>query len=277
MKKSYQGILAAIWLLLATGQQAHADVILSLGAQDIPVFPPQSYIAQAPVELQGTVSDGGASAYGYANLSTGTLRTYAQSSTNGGSTGGSSLLADSFTFSGPTGGTAYLDWLFSGKLFNNSFHPFLQQSGGELYFFLIAPDPSPQGGWSGVVQQEHYYLVNIACYAMMVATTCVEGDTIFLQGSLPIPVWTDSNAPGYSLQVQLTAWANLGDIADFSNSAHLSLRLPDGVTMRSSSGVFLDSTNSGAAIPEPGSLALLGISLAGLAVRRRSENSATAA
>ena len=274
MKINYRGALAAVWLLLAAGQQAHADVILSLGAQDSPVFPPQSYIAQAPVELQGTVNDGGASAYGYANLSTGTLRTYAQSSTNGGSTGGSSILADNFTFSGPTGGTAYLDWTFSGELINNSFHPFLQQSGGELSFILGAPDPSPQGGWSGVVHQEHYYLVNVACYAMMVATTCVEGDTIFLQGSMPIPVWTDSNAPGYSLQVQLSAWANLGDIANFSNSAHLSLRLPDGVTMQSRSGVFLDSTDPGTAIPEPGSLTLLGMGLAGLAIRRRYAKSA---
>ncbi|CAA0123303.1 Uncharacterised protein [Halioglobus japonicus] len=55
---------------------------------------------------------------------------------------------------------------------------------------------------------------------------------------------------------------------DFLNTGSFGIQTADGVTYTSQSGVFLDSTNP-STVPVPGTLALLGIGLLGIAGRRR--------
>jgi PEP-CTERM motif-containing protein len=56
--------------------------------------------------------------------------------------------------------------------------------------------------------------------------------------------------------------------ADFSNTLHVSLRLPPGITFTSASGVFLTATD-GAAVPEPSTMLLVGLGLPWIVGRRR--------
>ena len=57
-------------------------------------------------------------------------------------------------------------------------------------------------------------------------------------------------------------------IADLSKTLHLSIELPDGFTFRSLSGVLL-TQGTAPTIPEPGTLLLVGVGLAGLGFSRR--------
>lgn len=65
---------------------------------------------------------------------------------------------------------------------------------------------------------------------------------------------------------------SIGDaLLDFGGTAYFDVILPDGFTFTSESGFFLTERQA-ATVPEPGSLALFGVGLAGLAgarMRRR--------
>lgn len=230
-----------------------ADVRLDLQASGD--FPYVNYVNSASTVISNQITDDGSSASGYANLATGTLRAWTSSAlgTGGASTSSQSVLRDDFSFSGPTGGTAYLDWVFNGSLSLNPNKPFSMQSGGGLSLYWVTPN-------SFGALQEFHALVNFGCTNMSV-TSCLEGDSISLSGSIPIDVLLGD----YHFQMGLSSWATEGDISDFGNSAHLSIRLPDGVSMNSRSGVFLSLAEPTSRVPEPSSLALLLLALAGLA------------
>ena len=72
----------------------------------------------------------------------------------------------------------------------------------------------------------------------------------------------DLVGPSVTLPFSLAmeTFASNGDTADFSHTSQVGLILPSSVTYASSSGAFL--TASQAAVPEPGSLSLLGLALA---------------
>jgi hypothetical protein len=68
-------------------------------------------------------------------------------------------------------------------------------------------------------------------------------------------------------RIDTIAW--WGGIADLGSTARLSLLLPEGLSYTSDSGIFLSEAGTpSTSVPEPSSLALLGIALAGLAAGR---------
>jgi len=86
------------------------------------------------------------------------------------------------------------------------------------------------------------------------------------QLALQLPIGIDASDSSFSFTMVLNVNAVDGEAEAF-NTAQAGLILPVGDTFTSASGVFL--TQQGESAPEPGSLALLGAGLIGLAALRR--------
>lgn len=234
-----------------------ADVRVQLQAAGGP-FPWPNLYETAPVTLKRTLSDGAATAYGMADLSGGILRASTVSSADpavgGAVTSAEAVLADTITLAGS--GTAFLDWSFDGGFTFADDKPFANSAYGFLILYVSTP--------LGVIQESH--ALHTFCAAVQAATSCLEADAIDISGSLAVPVMDGQ----YFVQLAVQTGTSLGDSADFSNTARFFLRLPDGATLDSNSGVFLATATPIPAVPEPASALLFaaGLGMVGLWRRR---------
>lgn len=247
--------LAWLALSLATlASGASANVRLNLEASgDTGVLPRPSFVGSEDIQISGSVSDGGSTAQGSANLDTGLLRASAVSVGGGGiATSAQSVIAENFRFSTGASGTAFLDWSVDGSASADPSSLF-SYGQGSLAFYWVTPE-SAQGQELLYVYTTWAYI----CDAIQVETSCEIGNSFAAAGTLALSI-----LPGdYTLQVALTTQAANGT-ADFGNTARLHLRLPEGVSIESDSGTFLASAVPISAVPEPAAAALL---LAGLGV-----------
>jgi len=196
-------------------------------------------------------------AAGLADLTSGTLRATARSANDsiGASTSAVATLGDTVTFSGGFGQTAFLDYTFRGSITEAS-NPIANISLGSLVIYIA--NPSLGGAQTyGLALSTPF-----GCAVLNFANAslgCYEAASIDLRGSIPFEL-----QPGdfYFLNA-LGATASAGDFVDFGNSAHFSLRLPEGVTYTSQTGQFLTAT-APPPIPEPETVVLLGAGLAAL-------------
>jgi hypothetical protein len=75
--------------------------------------------------------------------------------------------------------------------------------------------------------------------------------------------FTVTNGESLQLFYLQTMNCNFGQVCDFSNTGQMGLVLPTGVSFTSDSGLFL-TQSEGSAVPEPGSLLLVGLGIAAL-------------
>lgn len=204
-----------------------------------------------------------ASASSSANLADGTVRLSGGAfSGNQGARGHGLSIAqiiDTVTFSLPAGmasAAVIFEFLIEGSL-----------SG-------MAPINDPAG--SQTWRTEGFLTIDQALYAcdfcapVLQPDQAVPGkvDAIFA-GTIAVPVVVTSGA-SYAVGGYLSSFCTAQNAScsfDLLNTGRLGLGLPSGVTFSSQSGVFL--TSNEVAVPEPGSLALLGLGVAGLGLSRR--------
>jgi len=251
-------VVSAVLSLVSSA--AFAEVRLDLAAcaegGSVPNVNCDAYTITLPsgTHIENGIAFQGSAASGLADLATGTLRARAQSANDsiGIATTATSVLGDTVTFSGGFGQTAFLEYRFQGSITEAS-NPIVNVSSGGLVVYVAnttAGSSQTDGlalatpGGCGVLT-----FANLGCY---------EGASIDLRGSIPFEL-----QPGdfYFLNF-LSASASSGDLVDFGNSAHFSLRLPDGVTYTSQTGEFLT-----APVPEPASVVLVCAGLAALVWR----------
>jgi len=246
---------------------AHSEVRIELEARASTGTPDNrmsySFTDAAGVQANGSVSLLGSSAVASADLRAGSLRAFAKAANDdiGAATTSSAVFADNFEFSGGYGGTAYLDYVFEGQIDveANKVNPNTFSYGGMLLYlayngtsFNYGLALAPGDGVCGAL--------NFASSSL----GCFTGMSIRTAGSIPIEIGSGS----YYFLHQLSATATAGDEVNFGNTARFNLRLPDGVSISSSTGEYLTAA---APVPEPETYAMLlvGLGVVGAAVRRR--------
>lgn len=247
--------LSALLILLTVAtvpSLAHADASVLISAQGGPGAAPETQV-RGPTVATLTAQDRGAVSTGFADLSAGVLKSSAQAIFIPGFLYASAAYTgffDSVVFTSGFGQTAYLDYSFDGSLtFAGNLVP--QSTYGQMTVFA--------GGQSVVARLFESDLCSFACGAGS-ASVSKRGSMAFNISQNPL-----------QLGASLDAYAQAGNMANFSNTGKLFLRLPDGVSFTSGSGVFLSQATSilpVAAIPEPSSYALMAFGLGLVAFQR---------
>jgi hypothetical protein len=90
-----------------------------------------------------------------------------------------------------------------------------------------------------------------------------DGGTVDVDARLPFTV--DVGAPSLGIDFFVVVNAGFNSSADFSNTARIRLEgIPVGVTFKSESGVFLTGGSPVSSVPEPDTLTLMGLGIAGV-------------
>jgi hypothetical protein len=217
--------------------------------------PPVPVVVNDPVVATATSSDRGAVANSFADAATGILRSSATAvSALGGVTfesTASSQIQDEIRFMGGFSQVAYLDYSFDGTIVLSG-ENVPHSTFGRLLIEIssvgstnLSLNPDPQA-------------------PCPYQATCKVGTEIATTGSIPIVI----QAGAFVFNINLVALAQAGNTADFSNTARLYLRTPDGVSFASASGQFLATASP---IPElpTAALSLIGLGIMATGLRRR--------
>lgn len=260
---SFSAVLGLVGLAIAGSSHA----VGAVAQVDVQGGPSQQYTASIgtlvvlPVaQLSG--SSGASTASAYASMSTGVLKDTAHATNAYPGTpyaaSASSSIYDTVTFSGGIGQTGFLDYSFEGSLTLNPLINTPYATYGQMLVYI---------GSAFANLQLSAFQGN--CGGGSLFASCTVGTSVSKQGSIPFTI----TAGQMSFGAGLSAYAQFGNTAEFSNTGKLYLRAPGGVTFASTTGNFLSAAAPifTSAVPEPSSYALLlaGLATIGLAIQRK--------
>ena len=238
-------------------------------------------------QIDGSISS---ASNAIADLATGSLRNYAEAQYGGTSAFAWSKWSDRITFNNTTGSTVELglSWRTEGGVTDLG-NPFIRNIVSSIAVSSVNTNASPitlkdqnplTGGYQSAEACYGYYrygsynpgdgfdVGNIAEGMWTTTFLGSDGDGGLIEGTLLLPAGSAS--------LDITAFLNVDCrsvvICDYANTATFGFgALPNGLSWTSESGVFLSAISSGPGptIPEPGTLALLGLGMAGMAGLRR--------
>ena len=233
----------------------------------------QTVVEQRPIAHAVSLDIGGSFGSAAIDLRTGILRTASITrvvlNSNDESVASAAVnLTDTLTFAAGASGTAFLDWGFDGSI---DFEPLRPGPGtpsyGQLSFLITPSDGGPQ------VAVTAARVTTASDCSGAAPSNCVTGPferaQVAMRGSLPFAI-----RPGtFTVAAGLGTFTRWGDDAHFENTSYLYLRVPEGVTFTSGSGVFLlNAVPVPAPVPEPSTALLLLVGVLGLALRVRRPN-----
>lgn len=203
----------------------------------------------------------GASASGSANLADGTLRFSAMSTIDGGGALAQASLFD--TISALADGVEHFDVTFSGNLTGDYIDLLQRVDFSPRLLFRV--DSSASGG---LLPNEQFSYDGEGGSLHGGAPSCFTADLTVVRCTLGFDVILTKDDPTtVTMFIEGSVADNVNLTMNFADTIRLAAT---GVDFTSASGVFLTQ----AATPEPGTLALLGIGLAGLGFSRRKHSAA---